>query len=398
MTAPVRVPPTDAPLMSIVVVTFNAWEWTERALQAVVANTDVAYELIAVDNASSDGTPDALAGVEGAVLLRNDENRGFGVAAMQGVMRSRAPYVLLLNSDALVGPGYAQPLLQVLEREPDVAAVAARLLHTDGTLQEAGSVLWGDGRADNVGDGDRADAGEYLFCRDVDYASAACMLVRRSAFLDAGGFDPVYHPAYFEDADLCMRWREQGLRVVYQPRSTAVHKRWASTDMGRARELIARNLPVFLERWHHVLGARPARPEQDDRACVLALRDAECAERVLLITHGVSDGSVLIDALCRQLSGRRLTVLFSGVHERAGEAELLADQGVEVITGVDDLPAWLRGRRHHHTAVLVATEVSAQVVAALEDTQPTAVLMHVDPAGDPSHAVAELARHGVGAG
>jgi GT2 family glycosyltransferase len=398
MTAPLRVPSTDAPVVSIVIVTFNAWEWTERALQAVVANTDVAYELIAVDNASSDGTADALAGVEGAVVLRNDENRGFGVAAMQGVMRSRAPYVLLLNSDALVEPGYAQPLVEVLDRDADVAAVAARLLHTDGSLQEAGSVLWGDGRADNVGDGDRADAGEYLFRRDVDYASAACMLVRRSAFLDAGGFDPVYHPAYFEDADLCMRWREQGLRVVYQPRSTAVHKRWASTDMGRARELIARNLPVFLDRWRHVLGERPSRPERDDRACVLALRDAECAERVLLITDGVPDGSPLVDALRRQLSGQRLTVVFPDSDQRAVPPGELADQGVEVITGVGDLPAWLAGRRHHHTAVLVAPEVSAEIVAALADTQPASVVMKVDPTADPNDAVAELARHGIGVG
>src|SRR5579885_3269240 len=125
--ARLAVPRCDAPEVSVVVVTYNAWEWTERALRALIDTTEAAYELVVIDNASRDETPQRLAEIDNARVVHESVNRGFGVAANLGAIMSRAPRVLLLNSDAMVQPGWLPPLLDVLDGEDDVAAVGSRL-------------------------------------------------------------------------------------------------------------------------------------------------------------------------------------------------------------------------------------------------------------------------------
>ncbi len=372
--ARLAVPRCDAPEVSVVVVTYNAWEWTERALRALIDTTEAAYELVVIDNASRDETPQRLAEIDNARVVHESVNRGFGVAANLGAIMSRAPRVLLLNSDAMVQPGWLPPLLDVLDGEDDVAAVGSRLDNVDGSLQEAGSMVWGDAAGDNYGDGDDPHRPEYRFRRDVDYLSAACLLVRRSAFLDAGGFDPVYHPAYYEDTDLAMRWRSRGLRVVYQPRSVCVHKRWASSgDLGDMLPQLLRNRPIFLDRWRDLVGMRPPRPHPADPASLLAIRDAECVERLLLVAPR-ADAPHVAD-LCTALASpfRRRTLLCWDDTAEDDAAESLRAQGVEVVGGRSlDVQDWLRFRRHHHSAVLCAAEPPEQIAATLRDTQPHA--------------------------
>jgi GT2 family glycosyltransferase len=371
------VPPCNAPEVSVVLVTYNAWEWTERALRALINTTEVPYELVVVDNASRDATRSQLAAVENARVSLQDGNRGYGVAANLGVIMARAPRVLLLNSDAMVQPGWLPPLLEVLDGEDDVAAVGSRLDNTDGTLQEAGSIIWGDGASDNYGDGDDPRRPEYRFCRDVDYLSAACLLVRRSAFCDAGGFDPIYHPMYYEDTDLAMRWRSRGLRVVYQPRSVAVHKRWASSgDRSGMIDQLMRNRPVFLDRWRSLLGDRPPLPEQGDAPSLLALRDVECPERALTVVRRLDSPAGALTARLQPAIAAvaprwRSTLLCWDDIAESPQAESLRAAGVEVVGG-GDAAEWLRFRRRHHSVVLAEASLPAQLATQLRDTQPSA--------------------------
>src|SRR5258708_19350432 len=139
--AGIAIPRSDAPELSVVLVTYNAWEWTERALHALVDTTEYPYELIVVDNASTDDTRARLSAIDNARVSLQASNRGYGVAANLGVIMARAPRVLLLNSDAMVRPGWLPPLLEVLDGEGDVAAVGTRLDNVDGTPHEAGPIL-----------------------------------------------------------------------------------------------------------------------------------------------------------------------------------------------------------------------------------------------------------------
>src|SRR5438046_9718149 len=129
---------------------------------------------------------------------------------------------MLFRSDAIVEPGWLEPLVETL-REPGVGAVVPMLLNENGTVQEAASVVDSIGYAHAVGGGLSPEAFEVRFRREVDYGSAAGMLIRRPLFLGTGGFDEVFAPAYFEDTDLCFRLPELGLKTNSQPLSLLVH-------------------------------------------------------------------------------------------------------------------------------------------------------------------------------
>ena len=371
MSGRLAVPPVAAPDVSVVVVLYNAWEWSERALRALVANTPPRYELIVVDNGSSDGTEAGLAAITGAAVIRNADNKGFGPAVNMAAQVARGRHLVLLNSDALVEPGWLEPLLSVADADPGVAAVGSRLLNLDGTLQEAGALVWRDGLVNNYGDGDRPDRPEYSFVRDVDYASAACLLVRRSAFEELGGFDPVYAPAYLEDVDLCFALRARGMRIVYQPFSTAVHVRWASGDRSATETLVRRNLPVFRDRWDAELARRPAFAGWPDRRFALECRDALCLDRVLVVCEevpplGDAEGRRLDDSLVERLDllrPVRFTIAVLGGAAPEPASETLRAAGIEVAWGPRDWDAWLSLRRNHYTRVVACSARSADALA-----------------------------------
>jgi GT2 family glycosyltransferase len=373
------VPPAERPEVSVVMVTYNAWEWTERALAALLEHTDPGYELIVADNASSDGTLEGLAAVEGITVLRNPVNLGFGPAVNRAAMHARAPRLLLLNTDALVHPGWLPALTAVLESSPDVAAVAPRLLHLDGTVQEAGSIVWGDAEVWPFGAARPADGPEYRFRRDVDYASAACLLLRRSAFVDAGGFDPVYAPAYFEDVDLCLSLWERGLRTVCQPAAEVTHAGGASTDRTHRSQLLCRNRTRFAARWGALLAERPPSPAHWEPEDVLPGRDLRCSDRMLVVGDFVPDVrqprlAGLLHGLLELWPQARITYLALDDLDAEQHAPPLLAAGVELAWPGEGLDLWLAQRRHHY-GVAVGTSWAAAmppVRGLLDATQPRA--------------------------
>src|ERR1700694_326625 len=137
---PIVVRPASAPEVSVVMVTLNAREWTERALRALTEHTKEPYELIVIDNASTDGTRELLADMDGARIGLKGSNRGFGGASNLGAMLARSARLVFLNPDAVVQPGWLPPLLETLDSDDDAAAVAPRLLHPDRRLQASGRI------------------------------------------------------------------------------------------------------------------------------------------------------------------------------------------------------------------------------------------------------------------
>lgn len=368
---------TAAPQVSILLVAHGARDWTLRALAAVAEHTPRPHEVILVDNASPDGTAALVrAAHPEVVLVENDANVGFGPANNQAAALARAPVLVLLNTDALVGPGWLEPLLDALARA-DVGAAVPALVHLDGSLQEAGALLGADGTVVSHGDGGDPDDAAYAFPRLVDFGAAACMAVRAGLFSQLGGFDDDYAPAYYEDADLCLRLAQAGWATAYVPASRVVHARYGSSTGERARELSERNRARFAARWADPLAVHPPSLADPSPATLLAARDALADGRVLVLGADCDREAVaaLLGALLDVRPRARVTLLVPGGLAAWGD---WTARGVEVAEpGADGTAAWLDERRWHVDLVLVAGADAP--ATALADTQPQALVVRELP-------------------
>jgi len=211
--------------VSIVIPVYNRVELTVQCLEALSANTEgIEYEVVLVDNASSDGTAEFLKGLGGDVrVIRNNANLGFAKACNQGARAARGKYILFLNNDTIPLAGWLSPLVEELETDARTVAAGARLLYEDGTVQHAGVAYSRDSREPfhpyrNL----PSDDPRVNRRRELQGVTAACMLVRPEAFRAGGGFNEEYRNGY-EDLELCLKMRRRGGVIVYQPRSVLYH-------------------------------------------------------------------------------------------------------------------------------------------------------------------------------
>jgi len=255
-------PRPETPAASIILVTYNKSEHTFRCLESIRAFADVPYEIIIVDNASTDETLELLSRLDGVSIIKNETNLGFGLACNQGASKAKSENLLFLNNDTTISPGSFSALTRILEDRPDVGAVGAKIVLMDGTLQEAGSILWADGSNLGYGRGRDPSDPEFTYLREVDYCSGVCLMVRRDAFEKLGGFDDRYSPAYYEDCDLCLGLQDRGWRVVYQPEAVIFHHEHGSTSATDAMLLMQRNRIKFVEKWRTVLLERESPSER----------------------------------------------------------------------------------------------------------------------------------------
>jgi GT2 family glycosyltransferase len=351
-------PKASRPAVSIAVVTHGAERWVWRALGAILDHTEPPYEVIVVDNASPSGMVKRLrTDVENLRLVVNETNRGFGPANNQAAAIARAPLLAFLNSDALVHDGWLAFLRQRLDSAADIAAVAPRLLNLDGTLQEAGALLYGNGYTQFVGFGDDPTLPGYRFPREVDYASAACLLVRSTAFAEVGGFAAEYAPAYYEDVDLCLELRRRGYRTLYEPRALVTHVRGASGDLDLAKRLWLRNHPIFSARWETFLATRPEHtPENGNPRLQAAARDAPALGRILMVTRkfpgpapaGDARAAELVTWLAGSYPRARRTLMSGTAAPGTGAQESVLELGWEIADAGTIAP-----RRFHYDAVIL---------------------------------------------
>ncbi len=269
------------PAVSIVIPTYNGITHTETCLTVLRETLPPNFrgEIIVVDDASTDETPDVLerwASLdERCKVLRNPKNAGFVTSCNRGASCATGEIIIFLNNDTIPLPGWLVPMLQIFHDYPDAGAVGGKLVYPNGRLQEAGGVIFADGSGANFGWGDyEVDAPLYNYMREVDYCSGALLATRRSLFQELGGFDTRYCPAYYEDTDYCFAVREKGFRVYYQPESTIIHLEGATsgTDLssGVKRYQVV-NQTKFVEKWGHVLKRQRPRPDRYDRQTWYAL-------------------------------------------------------------------------------------------------------------------------------
>ncbi len=270
-TLPVIPPATPAPprKVSIIIPVFNHAGYTRQCLAALRANTSHPdYEVIVVDNGSSDETRPMLAARRDITVIRNEENKGFTEACNQGAQAATGHYLLFLNNDTIPLKGWLEPLVRRLDEAPWAGAAGSRLVYPDGTLQEAAAVVHRDGTASNFGRHDHPARPRYNRPCEVDYCSGASLLVRADLFRELGGFDMRYSPAYYEETDLCFALREMDRAVVYEPASAVIH--FGSTTAGLdpakgIRRHLVINRETFLRKWAHRLAAHEPAPGPGQR-------------------------------------------------------------------------------------------------------------------------------------
>lgn len=247
------------PAASIVIPAYNNLKFTLECLAALQAAGGLdAAEVLVIDDASTDATAKVLGAVPGLTVLTNPENLGFIGTCNRAGEAARGEFLIFLNNDVQVRPGWLAALLAPFAEEADVGATAPKMLFPDGRLQEAGARIGVDGTAEMIGLGEDPTLPRWNVRREVDYASGACLAVRRAVFQELGGFDRAFMPAYCEDADLCFRLRERGLKVIYEPRAEIVHHLSVtsnSIDAGYKLRLATRNQQRFVERWGERLEA-----------------------------------------------------------------------------------------------------------------------------------------------
>ena len=256
---PAVIPQTDSPALSVLIVVYGGGELVVDAVASLVEHTKRPFEVIVVDNASRDDSVAAIReGIVGLTLITEDHNLGFGGGNNRAAREARAPAICMLNPDARVTAGWLDPLLRLLD-DPHVGAVAPALIGADGELQEAGAMVdhWGyTGPIGTRGFGQPVPITSGR--QKVDYASAACLLMRTQMFREMEGFDPTYRLAYYEDLDLCMRLWEQGLQVWAEPASRVIHLGGGTVTPVVSQALWHHNRSVFLHRWREELERRPS--------------------------------------------------------------------------------------------------------------------------------------------
>lgn len=255
-------------VVSFVILVLDRVDLLEGCLTTVGASTSLPSEVVVVAN----GTPEAaLSGIgqrHEIQLVRSDVNLGFAGGCNLAAELAVGDHLVFVNDDSRLDPGCVDHLVRRALGEPTAGAVGSRIAAGDGSLQEAGGIIWSDGTTAHVGRDLPTGDTTYLTPREVDYCSANGLLVRRSAWDAVGGFDEAYYPGYYEDADLCMKLRAHGLSTVYEPTATLVHLETQSSSPSFRRFLMDRNRRTFRSRWAKVLADHPAPPVTDRRGAI----------------------------------------------------------------------------------------------------------------------------------
>ena len=249
----------EQPAVSIVIPVFNNAALTRKCLAALKKNTaGCSYEVIVIDNASDDETPELLKScdLQNLTVISNRENVGFTKACNQGARRARGEFTLFLNNDTEPQPGWLDALLDLMRSDDRIGVAGCRLVYPDGRLQEAGGIIFNDGSGWNYGRFDDLSDPRYCYVREVDYVSGAALLVRNELLRRLDYFDEQYSPGYYEDTDLCFGVRSLGYKVMYCPFSIVVHHEGASsgTDLSRGmkRHQVV-NKEKFARKWASAL-------------------------------------------------------------------------------------------------------------------------------------------------
>lgn len=250
-------PDPNKTVFSIVILNWNRAITTIQCVNNLyeITSSDLKYEIIVVDNGSEPEDYRLLFKHlnRKCEIIRLNTNRFFGEANNIGVEKSKGSYVVFLNNDAFPQAKWLTILYDVYSTTPEAGCVGPMFLFPDGRVQECGGVISLCGQIIQRGKGLETNEVNFSRLTDVDYVSAATVLISKKLFTSIGGFDFMYEPAYYEDTDLCMKIKASGKKVVFTDRTSVIHvENFTSKDPNIGFEFmpnVIKNRKKFVNRW-----------------------------------------------------------------------------------------------------------------------------------------------------
>lgn len=302
----------DAPDVSIIIPVCGKLEYTIRCLRSI-ANypSRHSFEIIVVEDCPPDTTPQDLGEILGVRLIINTSNVGFLRSRNLGAAHARGQYLVFLHNDTEVTADWLDELVGTFSVMPDAGLVGGMLLYPDGSLREAGGIVWNDGSTCNYGRNDDPRKPQYNYLRQVDYCSAAAIAIPKELFLSVGAFDERYILAHAQATDLAFKVREAGRKVCFQPLSRVVHFEGIPSGTDTTHGVKAfQDVSLFTEKWRDTLVNQ--RPPGDNFPSAV---DRGVTNRVLVIdrytpTPDQNAGSIVILNVMRTFRALGFKVTF----------------------------------------------------------------------------------------
>lgn len=220
------------PLISIIIVNFNGGEVLLGCLESLEKSSpSIPYEVIVVDNCSTDGSPDLVEQrFPNVLLIRQPQNRGFGAGNNVGAKFAKGEFLFLLNPDTILSEDILPHLIEIMQQDPTIGIVGPKLLNPDGSLQLSVSPalsIAGEYQARNQAKSYNLRnktlfSQKFKDIQEVDIVVGAAFFIRKALFDSIGSFDENFF-MYFEESDLCRRVQNNGWKIFYTPKVSLIH-------------------------------------------------------------------------------------------------------------------------------------------------------------------------------
>jgi GT2 family glycosyltransferase len=212
--------------IAVGIINWNSGHWLKDCIASLLSTTDAA-EILVVDNASTDHSLEDAAGFADRVrFVRNESNLGFADGVNKAFASTSSPYVLILNPDIGVRTGVVEGMRRFLDAHPKAAAIGGHVgkNYLPRRLPTAASLI-----RENLGLRKRSQEQALQEPYEIEQAAAAALMIRRSAYLEVGGFDSRFYPAWYEDVDFCKQLQSGGWRIYFDPTAQFLHEGGYST-------------------------------------------------------------------------------------------------------------------------------------------------------------------------